>query len=162
MRREIIAGMTYDPIRDEMFWAEKGQGAYLNERRLRVSGRTKLSESMLSTGIPVQGRSDPKAFLARLEAVMGKVASVHRMGSAALDLAYVAAGRYEGYWEDRLNAWDIAPGMILVREAGGYVSQFDGAENMLDTGEIVAANDKLHSEIRKLLREAAPAKKIAS
>jgi myo-inositol-1(or 4)-monophosphatase len=162
MRREIIAGMTYDPIRDEMFWAEKGQGAYLNERRLRVSGRTKLAESMISTGIPVQGRSDPKAFLTRLESVMDKVASVHRMGSAALDLAYVAAGRYEGYWEDRLNAWDIAPGIILVREAGGYVSQFDGGENMLDAGEIVAANDKLHSELRKLLREAAPAKKVAS
>jgi myo-inositol-1(or 4)-monophosphatase len=161
LRREILAGITYDPIRDEMFWAEKGQGAYLNERRLRVSGRTKFAESMISTGIPVQGRSDPKAFLARLEAIMERAASVHRMGSAALDLAYVAAGRYEGYWEDRLNAWDIAPGMILVREAGGYVSQFDGGETMLDTGEIIAANDKLHSELRRVLREAAPAKSTA-
>jgi myo-inositol-1(or 4)-monophosphatase len=156
MRREIIAGMTYDPIRDEMFWAEKGQGAYLNERRLRVSGRTKLAESVIATGIPVQGRSDHQAFLARLATIMDQVASVHRMGSAALDLAYVAAGRYEGYWEDRLNSWDIGPGIILVREAGGYVSQFDGSENMLDTGEIIAANDKLHSELRRIVREATP------
>ncbi len=156
LRREIIAGMTYDPIRDEMFWAEKGQGAYLNERRLRVSGRTRLAESVIATGIPVQGRSDHQAFLARLATIMDQVASVHRMGSAALDLAYVAAGRYEGFWEDRLNPWDIGPGIILVREAGGYVSQFDGSENMLDTGEIVAANDKLHAELRRILREATP------
>lgn len=156
LRREIIAGITFDPIRDEFFWAEKGQGAYLNERRLRVSGRTKLAESMISTGIPVQGRSDPTVFLARLSAIMERVASVHRMGSAALDLAYVAAGRYEGFWEDRLNAWDIAPGILLVREAGGDVSQLDGAETMLDTGEIVAGNDKLHAELRRLLREATP------
>jgi myo-inositol-1(or 4)-monophosphatase len=162
LRREIIAGMTYDPIRDEMFWAEKGQGAYLNERRLRVSGRTKLAESVISTGIPVQGRSDHQAFLARLATIMDQVASVHRMGSAALDLAYVAAGRYEGYWEDRLNAWDIGPGIILVREAGGYVSQFDGSENMLDSGEIIAANDKLHSELRRILREATPRTAAAS
>ena len=153
---EIVAGVIYEPTRDEMFWAEKGAGAYLNERRLRVSGRAKLAESMISTGIPVQGRSDHQAFLARLAVIMDRAASVHRMGSASLDLAYVAAGRYEGYWEDRLNPWDIAPGMILVREAGGYVSQFDGGETMLDTGEIIAANDKLHAELRRLIREAAP------
>jgi len=154
LRREIIAGITFDPIRDELFWAEKGQGAYLNERRLRVSGRTKLAESMISTGIPVQGRSDHEAFLARLASIMDKVAAVHRMGSAALDLAYVAAGRYEGFWEEGLKAWDIAPGLLLVREAGGYVSQFDGSETMLDTGEVIAANDKLHVELRRVLREA--------
>lgn len=162
LRREIIAGITFDPIRDELFWAEKGQGAYLNERRLRVSGRTKLAESVISTGIPVQGRSDHEAFLARLASIMDKVASVHRMGSAALDLAYVAAGRYEGFWEEHLNAWDIAPGLLLVREAGGYVSQFDGSENMLDTGEIIAGNDKLHAELRRVLREATSPKRGAA
>ena len=161
LRREIIAGITFDPIRDELFWAEKGQGAYLNERRLRVSGRTKLAESVISTGIPVQGRSDHEAFLARLASMMDKVAAIHRMGSAALDLAYVAAGRYEGFWEERLNAWDIAPGLLLVREAGGYVSEFDGAENMLDTGEIIAGNDKLHVELRRVLREATSHKRGA-
>ena len=156
LRREIIAGITFDPIRDELFWAEKGQGAYLNERRLRVSGRTKLAESMIATGIPVQGRSDHQAFLARLAVIMDKVASVHRMGSAALDLAYVAAGRYEGFWEESLHDWDIAPGILLVREAGGYVSQFDGGETMLDSGEIIAANDKLHVELRRIVRVATP------
>ena len=162
LRREIIAGVTYEPIRDEFFWAEKGQGAYLNERRLRVSARAKLAESMISTGIPVQGRSDHAAFLARLSSLMDKVASVHRMGSAALDLAYVAAGRYEGFWEDHLNAWDIGPGIILVREAGGYVSDFEGGDGMLDSGEIIAGNDKLHSELRRILREATPRPAVAN
>src|SRR5690606_30204087 len=110
------------------------------------------------TGIPVQGRSDHQAFLARLSAVMDRAASVHRMGSAALDIAYVAAGRYDGYWEDRLHAWAIAPGILLVREAGGYVSEFGGGEGMLDSGEIIAANDKLHAELRRVLRDAAAAK----
>jgi myo-inositol-1(or 4)-monophosphatase len=154
LRREIIAALILDPALDEMFWAEKGQGAWLNDRRLRVSGRSKFADAMISTGIPVQGRSDHAVFLARLAAIMERAASVHRMGSAALDIAYVAAGRYEGFFEESLNAWDVAAGILLVREAGGYVSEFDGGEGMLDSGKIVCANDKLHAELRRVLKQA--------
>ncbi|HEY4133831.1 MAG TPA: inositol monophosphatase family protein [Alphaproteobacteria bacterium] len=154
VRREILAGMVYEPIRDEMFFAEKGQGAFLNDKRLRVSGRTKLADCVFATGIPVQGRSDPKLFLAELSSMMAKVSSVHRMGSAALDLAYVAAGRYDGYWERKLNAWDIAAGLLLIREAGGYVSDIDGGTDMLNTGTVLVANDHLHTEFARIIREA--------
>lgn len=154
VRRETLAGMIYEPIRDEMFFAEKGQGAFLNGKRLRVSGRAKLADCVFATGIPVQGRSDPKVFIAELSAMMERVSSVHRMGSAALDLAYVAAGRYDGFWERKLNAWDIAAGLLLIREAGGYVSDMDGGSDMLEKGSVLVANDKLHSEFARILRDA--------
>ena len=153
-RREVIAGMIYEPVRDEMFYAEKGQGAFLNGNRLRVSGRAKLADCVIATGIPVQGRSDPKVFLAELSAVMARVSSVHRMGSAALDLAYVAAGRYDGFWERKLNAWDVAAGLLLIREAGGYVTDMDGGTDMLDKGSVLVSNDKLHTELARVIREA--------
>ena len=151
---EIVAGVIYEPIHDEMFHAEKGAGAYLNERRLRVSARRKMEEAVFATGIPFKGRPGHEQFVADATAVMATCAGIRRFGSAALDLAYVAAGRYEGYWECGIRPWDIAAGIVLVKEAGGYVTDMDGKNDMLATGEVVAANDHLHQPILKLLNSA--------
>ena len=150
---EPFAGVIYEPVSDQMFWAERGQGAYLNSRRLRVSTRRELDESVFATGIPFHGRDGHGPFLEQLEQVMAVSAGVRRFGAAALDLAYVAAGRYEGFWEQGLNAWDIAAGIVILREAGGMVSDFAGRKRMLETGEIVATNGIMHDELRKLLRK---------
>ncbi len=151
---EVVAGVIHDPIRDETFWAEKGSGAYMNDRRLRVSARTKMTESVFATGIPFRGRDGHSAFLASLEAVMPEVAGIRRFGSAALDLAYVAAGRYEGFWESGLSFWDIAAGFIIVREAGGFVTDYKGGYDGLPEGQIIAANNQLHETLRKLVLRA--------
>jgi myo-inositol-1(or 4)-monophosphatase len=148
---EIVAGVILDPIKDELYWAERGVGAYLNGRRIRVSSRRILGEALLATGIPFQEHGDHSAFAAELSAVMPKVAGVRRFGAAALDLAYVASGRYEGFWESGLQPWDMAAGILLVREAGGYVTEIGGGENMLDSGSVLAANDQLHGTIQRLL-----------
>ncbi len=132
--------------------AEKGGGAYLNERRLRVSARRKMDESLFATGIPYQDRGDHDRFRAQLALVMRASSGVRRFGSASLDLAWVAAGRYDGYWEMALKPWDIAAGILLVREAGGYVSDIDGSHDMLKSGNILAANDHLHLPLGSLLR----------
>ena len=147
---EPVAGVIYEPITDQMFWAEKGQGAYLNGRRIRVSARRRLEESLFATGIPFAGKQDHDRFLSQLKAVMAVSAGVRRFGSAALDLAYVAAGRYEGFWEFGLHPWDIAAGIVLVREAGGFVTDIGGGE-MMESGEILAANDSLHGPLLKIL-----------
>ncbi|MEE8272976.1 MAG: inositol monophosphatase family protein [Alphaproteobacteria bacterium] len=152
---EIIAGVVYNPINDEMFWAEKGQGAYLNDRRLRVSARRLLADAVLGTGAPFLGRGDVDAFLAEIGALIPQIAGIRRMGAAALDLAYVAAGRFDGYWESGLNPWDVAAGIILVQEAGGYVSEIGGGRHPLSAGSILAANTHLHLEIGKALRRGA-------
>lgn len=151
---EPIAGVVYQPLTDEMFWAEKGQGCFVNERRLRVSARRKLDEAVITTGIPHQGRPEHERYLKQLTAVMGATAGVRRFGAAALDLAYVAAGRCEGFWEFGLKPWDMAAGIILVREAGGYISEIDGGHDMLKSGNILAANDHLHLPLGSLLRGA--------
>lgn len=151
---EPIAGVIYAPAYDEMFWAEKGAGAYLNGRRLRVSARRRPEDSLFATGIPYRRRDDHPLFLRQLAAVMAVSAGVRRSGSAALDLAYVAAGRYDGFWETGLYAWDIAAGMVLVREAGGDVSEIGGGRNMLGSGDILAATHPLHATLAKILREA--------
>ena len=151
---EVIAGVVLDPIKNELFWAEKGFGAFLNDRRLRVSGRSRLDQALLATGAPFLGHGDRGAFLAQVDAVMSATAGVRRYGAASLDLAYVAAGRYEGFWEDHLSPWDIAAGIILVREAGGYVTEIDGGPNMMSSGSTLATNDKLHTTIGNLLRSA--------
>ncbi|MFQ5958870.1 MAG: inositol monophosphatase family protein [Alphaproteobacteria bacterium] len=151
---EIVAGVVYDPLRDELFHAEKGSGAYMNDRRLRVSARGKLEESVIATGIPSKGRAGHPEYLGQLAAVMARCAGVRRLGSAALDLAYVAAGRYEGFWEPALSLWDIAAGVLLVREAGGYVSEIDGGAEVLASCDVLAANDRLHAELVALLAEA--------
>ena len=155
-RGELIAGVVFDPIKDELFYAEKGQGAFLNDRRIRVSSRTRPDDALIATGIPFLGHGDRPAFLAELDAVSAKVAGIRRWGTASLDLAYVAAGRFDGYWERDLSSWDIAAGIVLVREAGGYVSQIGGKPVRHDSPSILAANDALHPVLNRLLRGAGP------
>jgi len=148
---EIVAGIVHQPLTDELFWAEKGRGAYLNDRRLRVSARDKLADAVVATGIPHLGRGNPDEFLPRLRAVLEQVAGVRRFGAAALDLVYVAAGRYDGFWETGLSPWDVAAGALIVREAGGFVTDIDGSDRFLDSGDILAANDRLHAPLCRLL-----------
>jgi myo-inositol-1(or 4)-monophosphatase len=152
---DVVAGLILDPIRDELFCAEKGTGAFCNQRRIRVSGRKDLKDTVIATGIPYHGRGDHGLFGAELRAVMNEVSGIRRFGAAALDLAYVAAGRCDGYWERDLSPWDVAAGTLLVREAGGYVSPIGGKPGDAVTGaSIVAANDQLHGPLDRLLRQA--------
>ncbi|MEO5374806.1 MAG: inositol monophosphatase [Alphaproteobacteria bacterium] len=153
---EVIAGVVFNPVTDEMFYGEKGLGAFLNSRRLRVSARRKLDECVVVTGIPHLGRPGHDEFLGQLKAVMGATAGVRRTGSAALDLAFVAAGRFDAFWEMNLSAWDLAGGLVLVREAGGYVGEVDGGRDVLGTGSVLAANDHIHQPLGDLLRAAKP------
>ncbi|MFQ5775895.1 MAG: inositol monophosphatase family protein [Kiloniellaceae bacterium] len=152
--RELLAGVIYDPVKNELFYAEKGSGAYLNDRRLRVSARTRLEDTLIATGAPFKGHGDSPRFLAEMDAVLGATGGVRRWGAAALDLAYVAAGRYDGFWERYLSPWDTAAGIVLVREAGGYVSEIEGDPIRLDSRSILAANDSLHAALIELLRAA--------
>jgi myo-inositol-1(or 4)-monophosphatase len=151
---EIIAGLIYEPVRDEMFWAEKGAGAFHNDRRLRVSARQHLADSLIGTGIPFVGRGDHGGYLATLAAVMAATSGVRRLGVASLDLAYVAAGRFDGYWEFNLFPWDIAAGILIVREAGGYVTDASGGQGMLAGGDVIAANTHLHQPLIQLVNRA--------
>lgn len=148
---EIVAGVVYDAAKDEMFYAEKGEGAWLNQSRLRVSGRSRLIECIFATGLPFGGRSDLPETLQDLARILPACAGVRRFGAAALDLAYVAAGRYDGYWERNLNAWDIAAGLLIVREAGGMVAPVEG-ESILDSGSIVAGNEPIFEKFTGLVR----------
>ncbi len=152
---EPFAGVIYEPVSDQMFTAERGQGAYLNNHRIRVSARGSLDVALFATGIPFAGRAGHSLFLQQLEAVMAETSGVRRFGSAALDLAYVAAGRFEGFWETGLHPWDIAAGIVLVREAGGFVTDMDGRNGMMKSGEIIAANDQLHGTMSEILAKAA-------
>jgi myo-inositol-1(or 4)-monophosphatase len=149
---EIAAALVYAPVVDELFWAEKGVGAFVNERRLRVSARRELKDAVFATGIPFAAGSPANrlAFARTLGVLMPVVAGVRRFGSAALDLAWVAAGRYDGYWELGVKAWDITAGMLLVREAGGYATDPTDAEPR-DTGNVVAANTHLHPKLRDVV-----------
>lgn len=140
---EIVAGVVFNPAQDELFVAEKGGGAFCNDRRIRVSARRSLSDCVIGCGVPHLGRGQHGKFLVELRHVMGEVAGMRRMGAASLDLAYVAAGRLDGYWEDSLSAWDLAAGLILVREAGGFVSDTKGGQKMLDTGGVIAGNEQV-------------------
>lgn len=142
---ETEAGCVYAPCTDEMFWAEKGKGAYLNERRLRVSARREMKESMFATGIPFAVVSPARrlAFARTLGKLMPEVAGIRRFGAAALDLAWVGAGRYEGFWELGLKRWDMSAGLLIVREAGGYATDPQGADP-LESGDVVAANTYMH------------------
>ena len=141
-------------MRDELFWAEKGIGAYVNDRRLRVSGRSALDQCLIATGLPYKGHDPEPKYFATLEAVLAQTAGVRRFGSAALDLAYVAAGRYDGFWEFGLSRWDIAAGIILVREAGGMISGIRAKVDPLETGDILAANGEVHVPLERILRAA--------
>ncbi len=151
---EIVAGVVYDPAKDEMFFAEKGQGAWVNNERLRVSDRTKMIESIFATGLPFGGRPELPDTLQELARLLPATAGVRRWGAAALDLAYVAAGRYEGYWERRLNLWDIAAGIIIVREAGGLIESFDPATDLMETAAPIAANAQIFNEFARTVRGA--------
>ncbi|MGF1607597.1 MAG: inositol monophosphatase family protein [Rhodothalassiaceae bacterium] len=151
-RGQLIAGIIYNPILDELFWADRGRGAYLNDQRLRVSARSSLDDALLATGIPFKGRPDHARWLAEAEAFMPTVAGIRRYGSAALDLAYVAAGRYDGFWEDGLNPWDIAAGILLVREAGGFVTDPLGRDRMMESGDVVAGTESVQRAMVKLLK----------
>jgi len=159
---EVVAGVVYEPTRDEMFWAEKGIGAYLNDRRLRVSARRQLGDAVIGTGIPFRGRGDHPSYLATLSRVMAATSGVRRFGAAALDLAYVAAGRYDGYWEFGLSPWDIAAGLLLVREAGGFISDLAGGQSMMTSGDVLVANSHLHLPLAALIREALRAARPAT
>lgn len=148
---ELVAALVYNPIFDELFLAERGQGVTLNNRRLRVSARTNLSECVLATGIPHLGRGDHDPYMDQLTAVIGATAGIRRFGSAALDLAYVAAGRVDGFWESGLKMWDAAAGILLVREAGGFISDIEGRGDGLESESILAANTSIHRPLGKLL-----------
>jgi myo-inositol-1(or 4)-monophosphatase len=149
---QIIAAAIYNPITDEFFNAERGRGAYLNDRRLRVSGRKLLREAVIGCGIPHIGRGDHPRFRKELESIQGQVAGIRRFGAASLDLAYIAAGRMDGFWERDLAAWDMAAGVLMVREAGGFVSDLTGGDDMLSKGHILAANDSLHRDLLPFLK----------
>lgn len=151
---EPFAAVVYDPIKDEMFWAEKGAGAHLNSRRLRVSSREAMNESLFATGIPFLGLPHHDVFQEQMTAVSSQSSGVRRMGSAALDLAYVAAGRYEGYWENGLNYWDVAGGILLVREAGGFVTTMDGGRRFKMGAGIIASNERLRTTFSKIVTDA--------
>ena len=150
---EVIEGIIFDPVRDEFFWAAKGHGAYIKNQRIRVSARGSLSDAVLATGIPFLGRGGKEEMMAMLPLVMEYTAGVRRFGSAALDLAYVAAGRYDGFWEFGLSPWDVAAGILIVREAGGMVSDLDGRGDAANGKSILATNSALYNSIGNLLRK---------
>jgi myo-inositol-1(or 4)-monophosphatase len=150
-RPEITHAMVYQPINDEEFWAEKGRGAWLQDRRLRVSARRDLAETVIGTGIPHCGRGTPESWATIYSAVAPHVSGIRRFGSAALDLAWVAAGRMDGFWEDDLDVWDTAAGVLLVKEAGGFVTDYRGADRAMERGEYIAASSVIHSKLQKLI-----------
>jgi myo-inositol-1(or 4)-monophosphatase len=152
---EIVASVIYNPIMEEVFTAERGGGAWLNERRrLRVAGRKNLADSVIVTGIKVTGTDDDARTLRQLGAVSPACAGIRRSGSASTDLAWLAAGRFDGYWEARLGPWDIAPGELIVREAGGFLSDYAGKPGYIWSGEVVAGNEQLHAALLKTLKTA--------
>jgi len=149
---ELVAGLIFNPANHETFAAEKGKGAFLNDKRLRVAARSELANALIGTGIPHNGRPDHDRFLKELRAVMAISAGVRRLGSAALDLAWTAAGRLDGFWEHGLRAWDIAAGIVILREAGAYVSDCAGKDKLRENGGIVAGNETIHAKLLKLLK----------
>ncbi|HWF01862.1 MAG TPA: inositol monophosphatase family protein [Caulobacteraceae bacterium] len=152
---QVVAAVTFNPATAELFWAERGKGAFLNDRRIRVAARTRMDEAVFATGIPFMGHGRPATFLTELHRVAPRVAGVRRFGSAALDLAWVAAGRFDGFWERDLSPWDMAAGILMVLEAGGVVSDADGAADPLATGSICAGNDRLQPLLLEQIRAAA-------
>ncbi|MCE5973512.1 inositol monophosphatase [Sinirhodobacter sp. WL0062] len=152
---EVVAGVIFDAAKDELYYAEKGLGAFMNETRLRVSGRRNMIEAIFATGVPFGGKSTLPATLQDLARLMPVCAGVRRFGSAALDLAYVAAGRYEGYWERGINPWDMAAGLILVKEAGGFIGPVREGRDIFESGSVIAANAEMFEPMCKILRQPA-------
>ena len=155
---ELVAGLIYNPASNETFTAERGKGAFLNDRRIRVAARTELADCVIVTGIPHRGKAGQEIFLREMQSIMSATAGIRRTGAAALDLAFVAAGRFDGFWERNLSAWDLAAGIVILREAGGFVSDAEGKDRMLDTGSVVAGNETIQRKLLKELKAAAPAR----
>jgi myo-inositol-1(or 4)-monophosphatase len=151
---QIVAGVVYNPILDELYVAERGGGAFLNDRRLRVATRRDLHECVIGTGIPFLGHGDHARWLKEVGALSREVAGIRRFGAASLDLAWVASGRLDGFWERDLQPWDMAAGILLVREAGGFVTDMKGGERMLETGSVICGNENVHKRVAKVLAEA--------
>lgn len=156
IRNHIEIAVVYNPATDELFTAERGRGAMLNNKRIRVSPRPNLDGALIATGIPFSPDRDFDAYLDVLRKFMGRPAGIRRGGAAALDLAYVAAGRVDGYWEGMLKPWDVAAGILLVQEAGGLVSDFENNKDYLSNGNIVAGNPKMHADIMAQLKGYVP------
>jgi myo-inositol-1(or 4)-monophosphatase len=150
----IVAGVIYNPVTDELYTAERGKGAFLNDTRLRVAARKRLADAVIACGLPHYGRGDLALNRKEIAAVQGKVAGLRRFGAAALDLAFVAAGRFDAYWERDLSPWDMAAGLILVREAGGFVTDLDGGEAMFAKSHIMSGNETMQRELLGLLQAA--------
>jgi myo-inositol-1(or 4)-monophosphatase len=146
-----IAGVVYQPVTDETFWAEKTRGAWLQDKRLRVSSRKNMGDALIATGIPYGGHGDFGEWTKVLGAIGPQVAGIRRYGAASLDMAWVAAGRFDGFWESDLSAWDTAAGCLLVREAGGFVTDYRGRSHPICDRQVLAANDGLHSKLHKSL-----------
>lgn len=151
-RGKLMCGVVNDPLRDELFIAEQGRGAYLNDRRIRASARSNLTGALLGTGIPYRDRRFIDAYLGMLKALVVDTAGIRRPGSAALDLAYVAAGRIDGFWELGLAPWDFAAGALLIREAGGVVSDLRGGETHFETGNLIAGGLRVHKQLLRRIR----------
>jgi myo-inositol-1(or 4)-monophosphatase len=160
-RSEIMAGVIYNPASDELFWGEKGVGAFLNDRRLRVSGRKEMLQAVFATGVPFAGVPRKPEFLAILTRIMPQVAGVRRFGSAALDLAWTAAGRYDGYWELGIKKWDMAAGLVILREAGGFATDPEGGDPYAE-GNVVAGNQSLQPKLREAVAEGIAAARTAA
>src|SRR3954447_261283 len=148
----MIAGLIFNPANDDLYIAERGKGAFLNDQRLRVAGRRRLDECVIACGLPHLGRGDLELARSELTEIQPKVAGLRRFGAAALDLAFVAAGRLDGYWERNLQPWDLAAGHIIVREAGGTVGGIDGNDDALKTGSVICGNEFVHGELVKILK----------
>lgn len=149
---EITAALVYDPVKQEMFHAEKGEGAFMNKKRLRVSGRLDITACLFGTGAPFKGHGDPDQFQKELAEILPLGSGVRRFGAAALDLAYIAAGRLDGFWERDLSPWDVAAGLLLVREAGGMVTQIDGKKFNIHDNSILAAAPDIHDQMLRALK----------
>jgi myo-inositol-1(or 4)-monophosphatase len=153
----IVAGVVYNPATDELFFAEKGKGAFLNDQRIRVAARKRLDDAVIACGLPHHGRPGIPRAQKETEALQNQVAGLRRFGAAALDLAWVAAGRLDAYWERHIKPWDMAAGLILVREAGGYASDCDGKDEMMAKGEIVAGNETILKDLLRVIKGAGAA-----
>lgn len=149
--REITSALVYQPITDESFWAERGRGAWIQTERLRVSARRDMADALIATGIPFMGHGNFAQWSRIFGAIAPEVAGIRRFGAASLDLAWVAAGRFDGFWEADLKPWDTAAGCLLVREAGGFVTDYRGQRPAIADRQVLAANDALHSKMHKLL-----------
>lgn len=150
----IVAGVVYNPASEELFVAERGKGAFLNDQRLRVAARRRLSDAVIACGLPHIGRGDPALFRGELAAVQDKVAGLRRFGAAALDLAWVAAGRFDAFWERDLSPWDMAAGILMVREAGGFASDLEGGDGIFAKRSIIAGNEFLHTALLQAFKDA--------